>query len=777
MTMELKSIPVLCQDGSMIALEKTYLPFQDLQDECARYLRGEANFPFLELTTVVERGSYARDWPFLVPHFGVGIDADIDFHKQPLLQIRFTRANEVESEHRLTSIYSNIYGKYVQSEAMEMIKTRIRKCLWDAPPTFTTSHPLRSRFETSFAHQSDARQVTERLFRDVLEIPDCSWYDILNELNYASENGYDYPEAIPELYVRLYRMRGLTRENEVEIKASFETQALIYAEGTWLRVSECLWSSEINIQGKTALVDEYENLQEFLIDFLGVDTLNLQIVYDELTHLGRSSSASVAQIKQQMQSLNGLLSDVKSYPNVKPEPLRKARIFPVNIPGGEVELCTGETTFAIVDRVLLGEYFAGRVKTLDFDLHEYFLPLRQSKTDKDISGMSIRDAEEYGKDFSQVSSRNDLHLCEEGMQLEIFVPRKKKRRQFCYASKLPARLFEWLMTDPTTQITAGTSEKAYRLVATVLNASKYVVPEILEENGIVSIGIESEDHEEEDGVTDDSSESEAAESLRGSLTRDNGAELAIPIADVASETLSPADATSMSLPLQTTTTEAPYVSATALDAASRSQSAQLMFVSQNALGNRPYTDPDVRLSAINEDAEKYQQLLGRVILAARRADFPTPPNSVLGMSTLLGALPTDYETESSFEESIRFRSKTQLERDKMIGAAGELYVFELLKSLDPSIPDFSMENWQSTIRDYVKVHAEYSYITRWPGNRETADIVYADTTGALTKVLIDHDYLHVSWEDARPNYLLEVKTTTGPCKTPFFMSRRQYERK
>ncbi|KAH6999499.1 hypothetical protein EDB80DRAFT_724771 [Ilyonectria destructans] len=873
MTTELKGIPVLCQDGSMIALEKTYLPFQDLEDECTRYLRGEESFPFLQLTTALERGTYARDWPFLGPRLGVGIDAGIDFYKQLLLQIRSTRADKVEDEDRLIDLYSTIYGKHVQSAAMEMNKrslenffaehglifvpssgdfeacwSRPTECLWDAPPTFTTSRPLKSRYETVLTHQQDARRVTERLFRDVLEVSDCSWRDIMHELEYASQYGYDYPEAIPELYDRLELMAGLTRKDEEEIRESFETESLIYVKGRWLKVSECLWSSETRIQGKTPLVDEYENLQEFFIDFLGVDTLNLQIVYDELLHLGRSPSPSVDQVKQQIQSFNGLLSDVSSYPKVKPEPLRRAKIFPVHFPGGEVKLFTGETNFAIVDRVTLGVYFAGQVKTLDFDLNEVheIVPFIQwlgleerylSRSVKEISTVdqtdlrpvtpseekirpiahslcriafhydserlkitsleclyeTLRNVRVYethgiscevhfsqdGQDYKEVSSRSDLHLREEGTRLQIFLPRKTKRRQFCYASTLPAHLCEWLMTNPKTQITAGTSEKAHRLVATVLNASKHVVPEILEENGIVPVYIESEDHEEEHDVTNDSSESEAEESAQGSPARDNMAELVTPYADMASRTSSPADSTAVSSAHQTTSEEITYVNVTSSQAASHSQTAQPIFVPQRASGNRPYLEPDVGLSTVNEDVTKYRDLLGRVISAARGANFPTRTNAPLDMSALLGALPTEYETESSFdriEESIRFRSKTQLERDRMVGAAGELYVFELLKTLDPSIPEFSMENWQSTIRDYVKVHAEYSDITRWPGNRETADIVYADTTGALTKVLIDCDYLSSSWEHARPNYLLEVKTTTGPCRTPFFMSRLQYQR-
>lgn len=64
----------------------------------------------------------------------------------------------------------------------------------------------------------------------------------------------------------------------------------------------------------------------------------------------------------------------------------------------------------------------------------------------------------------------------------------------------------------------------------------------------------------------------------------------------------------------------------------------------------------------------------------------------------------------------------------------------------------------------------------WRG-RETADLTYEDTNGDLTALLIDDGYFDSEeWEDARPKYYIEVKTTTGPCDTPFYMSKHQYQR-
>jgi hypothetical protein len=103
-------------------------------------------------------------------------------------------------------------------------------------------------------------------------------------------------------------------------------------------------------------------------------------------------------------------------------------------------------------------------------------------------------------------------------------------------------------------------------------------------------------------------------------------------------------------------------------------------------------------------------------------------------------------------------------------------VFELLKSLDTSLPNFTLENWPSTIRSYIREHPEYRTMDPWHG-RETADLIYNDTVGSLTDLLIEYGYLDdVTWRGARPNYLLEVKTTTGPCNNPFYMSKNQYRR-
>lgn len=79
----------------------------------------------------------------------------------------------------------------------------------------------------------------------------------------------------------------------------------------------------------------------------------------------------------------------------------------------------------------------------------------------------------------------------------------------------------------------------------------------------------------------------------------------------------------------------------------------------------------------------------------------------------------------------------------------------------------------------MKIHPDYVDLPPWDG-RETADITYRDRSGALTSFLVDKGYMsHISPEhllDARPEYFIEVKSTTLPCETAFFMSKYQYKR-
>jgi len=91
------------------------------------------------------------------------------------------------------------------------------------------------------------------------------------------------------------------------------------------------------------------------------------MVYDELSRVNPDTT-TVEQVKILICTLNALLdTDV---PEKTPRRLLKKPIFPVRYPSGEVELESGDTEFAIVDRRQLEQSFRDKVKILDFTRDE-----------------------------------------------------------------------------------------------------------------------------------------------------------------------------------------------------------------------------------------------------------------------------------------------------------------------------------------------------------------------------------------------------------------------
>lgn len=80
------------------------------------------------------------------------------------------------------------------------------------------------------------------------------------------------------------------------------------------------------------------------------------------------------------------------------------------------------------------------------------------------------------------------------------------------------------------------------------------------------------------------------------------------------------------------------------------------------------------------------------------------------------------------------------------------------------------------MRKFITIHPDYSDMLPWTG-QETADIVYYDRKQELTRQLVNKGYLlERAWQDKKPVYMIEVKSTTGHSRTPFYMSKRQYQR-
>jgi hypothetical protein len=152
---------------------------------------------------------------------------------------------------------------------------------------------------------------------------------------------------------------------------AFKDKELIYVVtngiSSWVKVSECIWSTATKIDGRTAINDCYSTLKDFFVDFLGVQTLSLKMVFDKLKGQGAGQS-SVGEIKKTIWTLNSFLQSETEHPS--PEPILESRIFPVKDPNGKIELYTSGAAFAIADRMHLSVSFSKKAKFLDFNLND-----------------------------------------------------------------------------------------------------------------------------------------------------------------------------------------------------------------------------------------------------------------------------------------------------------------------------------------------------------------------------------------------------------------------
>lgn len=170
----------------------------------------------------------------------------------------------------------------------------------------------------------------------------------------------------------------------------------------WYRSSECLWSSSTEIRGKVTLNDHYDNLRDFFVDILGVKTLTLRMVYDEI--LETSTTATVSESKYKIWSLNALLQTDPD--RVDPKPLLNACIFPVVYPDGTKALRSANTEFAIADRDYLYTWFKSRITMLDYSMVE----VRHLKAFFEWANLTHRYLSVSVKEFTSVSGETKL-LC------------------------------------------------------------------------------------------------------------------------------------------------------------------------------------------------------------------------------------------------------------------------------------------------------------------------------------------------------------------------------
>ncbi|KAF5654792.1 hypothetical protein F25303_1136 [Fusarium sp. NRRL 25303] len=796
---QIQQIPAkeLCKVTFSPKLESTWLPLPELEFSVRRYMENPGQFPFLIIEDYGDDEPIGSEWNFLTKHFGVGKSEDLDFLLEILYCIQRETFDSLNGNFILVP-YDEDKSKWSDPEF----------CVWDGPSDLASLHPLKSAYKRRGLSDEDMT-IIENLFVGTLGICNISLEGIVTELDERRETGGDCEDEdqILGLYTYLHEQLTVTTE-----------------------------TSTAPIRGKVTLDETYEDLKALFVGKLGVKSLTMQMVYDELR---QSPESSLEDIKVALFSFNDFLQSENG--NWDPEPFKTAKIFPVVYPDGTTALRSMDVDFAIADRDNLRTKFSDKIALLDFDLEDRYLsrcviertgiwgdsrlPISSPKRDLSLKAyqicrvaatfrsprfqhgethlynllraMKVLEVEgissvlrlsQNGRKYEATLSTASEHIVEPAGNLTIYVPRDRRTQEKCFGSVLPRKFAAWLMRNPHTNIDGNVEVDIINALTSIFACERAVLDEILDDQGIIQLHFEDPDldlnqNEMVDEQAEDVYQSDSTpepgygvsdlvptpthSSVNGaSIIRSRSVVRDLEIEDGASETEGDV------VEIQSSTSH------------------QVRQGSGGTLRPLPHCSPDGRplsperlsnhrpipsspVSQATED-QRYRTILERVIAAARLANFPS--GGAFDLNGLRDALPDSGEPSSylsydGLDVLSRFQSTSQQERDKKIGAAGELFVFELLSKL--TLPGWGRGNWQSTIRTYANIHPEYADLTRW-SNRETADLVYPDTQGDLTRILVDAEILNGDWSIRRPTYFIEVKTTIGPCGTPFYMSGNQY---
>jgi hypothetical protein len=258
-----------------------------------------------------------------------------------------------------------------------------------------------------------------------------------------------------------------------------------------------------------------------------------------------------------------------------------------------------------------------------------------------------------GKLAEVKESIGDMHIQEDGSNLTIYVPMDKKAQEFCFCSHLPAKLAGWLMRAPNTHIPEPIDNAMVTSLTTLLTVGPSVVDLVLDHQGIIGIPLSDEDHNVDkalDSDLDSDSDSDQKSTLGSTLPATT---------EGADDSGNDAVALSQEPPSPTH-----HISARL----------QNLVPTRHVLRDVPASEHDLRP---RPDEAPYRKLLDKVLIAARANVFPS--KGTFDMSSLSSSLPAEvdaagFDDFESSEFGLMSGLNTKAERDRKVGAAGELYV-------------------------------------------------------------------------------------------------------
>lgn len=271
--------------------------------------------------------------------------------------------------------------------------------------------------------------------------------------------------------------------------------------------------------------------------------------------------------------------------------------------------------------------------------------------------------------------------------LVIYVPRAKAAQNLCFGSELPQKFARWLLEDPDAGIANyRTNNEAVAVLTSIFANFPSVARDILNRRGIQKVDVEDLDapddsfseSDDEDSLYERPSPGAAESELTPPSAEDSGSDT---LSVEGNETESIADsvtvvevATAHSR-AEANTYERPFREPPS--STHTVPSRELIQIFQARPQSRIYMQHPVTTQDPVTERSQYISILSRVIAAAQSAAFPS--QGAFNLSELADALPSDYDPDNvqsfdGLDVYPTFRSTSKFERDKKIGAAGELYV-------------------------------------------------------------------------------------------------------
>ncbi|KAK1761584.1 hypothetical protein QBC47DRAFT_409582 [Echria macrotheca] len=692
-------------------------------------------------------------------------------------------------------------------------------CLLGAPPDLAHKVPIDVVYDQAFGKAVGELEAVKQFLHDTLAVAKLGWRDYIAELEYIRDEDV-FDTALSEAQYKRLKAARLDAGDTKKLRNLFGNQPLIcFHNGdtfSWHRPEECLWSTGTGVKSLVNLAQVYDHdLETFFVRSLGVTRLTAKLIYEELLSLGDGSQRNIKLVKEKLLVFSSLLREETKNEPLVAAPLLEKYILPIRHAGGELSLLPATTGFTIIDRAGPMAQFRNVAKTLDFTMEEvhdlepfiswaglgnrylsrmveevpdlgsgekfrvseprynlkkkahalvriakYIRSPRFSGNGQALYDL-LRTSETWETD--DISSRltltidgqkhsiklkhGDVYMTGEDTQpLKIFIPHDEIAQDVCVQHNLPRKLVDWLMMHHDGQSRPSVSDRAVGIVKGLLNARLASIPKILMEEGIHDIDLGNRDADAPEPVL---------------ITEPSRAPLRLT-----SRSPSPSTPERVFTPVPSTNLETPMTDPFSSPSPSffpneRPAASRLLFPQER----RPVQEPQAA-----SGVDLYRELLDHMIKAGKRVPFPTYSKGVFDMSGLAEALGVNPGGDTSTVISSSNFSTVQL------GAAGELFVFEMLKSLEFSVPGFCWQNWTSNIKKQVTVHPDYEGMGSWGGGAELSDLQYTDRSGIFTDLLVRTGHLSDNWAGKRPSYYLEVKSTPRTCDEPFYMSGLQYKK-